>query len=641
MGMFAMKVKIKIVHVFLALLLVTGDSIAKPLQIRNYFCEQSVCEIQNVRATNELEFTRSLGSHVLDIKTMEYRQINFSDYREIRCRDSTFERIPPSLFEKFSRLQVLNASSVGLVEISRDDFRAASYLNILDLSGNMIKSLVNVVFMYLTQLSVIRLSRNQIESIHDGAFEYMSRKLWSIDLSFNKIPKFNENHLINMAKKTTEKLSVDLSQNIIDEIVQSSAVASGNIKLLDLQYNQVKVFELTKLKIAEINLSNNQIENFTVSDVQCLNLNNNKLKDLLIGRTTKSVSAINNEIRELKCDKNSTIEELFLSGNKMTSKVFEQLKYADKLKILDVSENLLGPLNVDSLAELTSLEVLSLGNSSIDKISFGLFSHQKNLRTLNISYNSLGFIDYHMFTSLSNLTTWDISGNNLTKLKDYENFRGIFQQLSSISLDQNHWSCEYLSKMRLNLEKQAIKVANPINPVKTDSNVNGIGCSIKSNPKTENSTLQGGNAKISQDNLISQLNELKSNLTKLQEVLTSIKLNSKNSATSENMATFSGQKLVATQNTFDIQTKNLSLEMLKLKQTIGNVSNVQSNFKTNSAEALAIILIFLVVLITFAAYFLKISLKNIAQKLVQQSEAVRTRSRNSINTIVTFDDSSV
>jgi hypothetical protein len=150
------------------------------------------------------------------------------------------------------------------------------------------------------------------------------------------------------------------------------------------------------------------------------------------------------------------------------------------------------------------------------------------LKVLNIANNDLGFIDYHMFSTLESLTTWDISGNNLTKLKDHETFKEIFPSLTRIGLENNFWNCEYLSKLRLSLEKQGIKIDDAKNLVKNGSSIKGIGCSTATNSRIDQlltdddslKTLEKLNEVIATTNsLIAQVNDIKSNESSFKELI--------------------------------------------------------------------------------------------------------------------------
>lgn len=653
-------------------------------QFKNFVYNGTNIEIQNITSTSELiELLKSVsyyGRRQFD------RELSY--FTAMSLKNTKIEKIPENLFARFSQLQDLDAIDVQLSEINRDDFRSAGFLRNLDLSRNNLASLENVVFMYLKQVSALNLSNNQISSLHDGAFEEMSSNLIDIDLSFNKIEKFKENYFILMVKNAKNFSSINLESNNIDEIEQSnSSDATFSLKLLNLRNNKIKVFESSKMEIVELLLDDNQLERLNIKIVETLSVNNNKLKSLSISETMINVSANGNEIGELKCDKNLSIETLLMSGNKITNEVFLQLKHADKLKILDLSDTMLNVLSIDSFAEMKMLESLSLGNAKIMKISFGLFSHQQNLQFLNISHNDLGFIDYHMFTTLSNLTSWDISGNKLTKLKDYESFHEILPKLSSIGLEDNDWNCEYLSKVRLSLEKQGIKISNPIRPIKNESSIKGLRCSTKSNSRINQlADSDNGEKELEKlneivavvNNLINEVNDLKSNQSVFKEIIFGIqtdllRLKSENfkdqlsTANTTNInevrtiveqmnnMTLERQKLANDQLIHKINEQSLEIakhkmEMEKLLLNAKSFNSFKNQPQTearvdkpasNSTETVLIglVMMLLILLLLLGFQYCKSSLKDKLNRLIH-AKSSSTR-RNSASTIATFDNSSV
>lgn len=626
------------------------------------------------------------SSHYDSYYGQRTRTQQFGEYDEILCNNTKMEKIPAILFNKFTKLTKLTASNVGIEEINRDDFRSAGLLRNLDLSNNKISKLENMIFIYLTALKIVNLSRNEINSIHDGAFEDISASLIDIDLSYNKIEKFNENNLILLGTSSDLTFNLNLENNEIAEIPQSNSSKSSKIKLLNLQNNKIKIFDSSKLEIADLIINNNQLEVLNVIGVETLQADNNKLKKLFINKTMREVSAMNNEIRELNCDKNLSVESLSLSGNEITREMFAKLKDADKLKVLDLSHTMLGVLTVDAFAEMTKLEELNLNNAKIARVFYGIFSHQTSLKVLNIANNNLGFIDYHMFSTLGSLTTWDVSGNNLTKLEDHETFKEIFPNLIKVGLENNSWNCEYLSKLRLSMEKQGIKIDDPKTPVKNDTSVKGIGCSTAANSRINQLSTDDDAKKILEklneviaitNNLITHVNEMKSNESNFKEsifdleqkVFTLKSENFKNQLSTVNATdinevrniveqmnnmTLERQKLANDQLIHKINEQNLEIAKHKvvMEKFLMNVkvddSKVQAqqvvqekSSGPSTSEVMLIMIcctIFILLVVLGVNYFKNFVKSNI---LRMQSTPMRVSRRNSTNTITTLNDSTL
>ena len=592
-----------VVKIILSYILITltlsRSVVSEHMELDKFVFREDSCELQNFSSSSEL--TNILTNLIADHTGFKYTYYNgyryLSHFKEINCINTKLDHLPSMLFEEFSKLKILHASNIELKEIIRDDFKFAEYLTDLDLSKNNLTHLENKIFMHLRNLEKLDLSGNQISSVHDGAFEEISRNISSVDLSYNKIEEFNESHLIALTKNlSADLLIVNLENNCISKISQINSTIFGNekIKLLNLQNNKIKSFESSKLQINELKLNNNQLEKLLfIPTVKFLEVNNNKLKELFIVESMRNVTAINNEIRVLKCDKSLSIEFLNLSGNEITNEVFVELKHADKLKVLDLSNTPLSALRVDSFAEMKSLEKLNLGSTRMMKISFGLFSHQRSLQFLNISHNDLRFIDYHMFTSLSNLKSWDISGNNLTKLKEHEKLREIFPKLTLITLDENNWNCEYLSKLILNLTKQRIKIADPLRPVKNDSSLNGIGCLTHEHLKTNENDDEHSPV------------EMKMTMDQMYNI------------------NFEKQELLNDQLLNKIDEQRLEVAKLRTDQS--------------SVTALEVVLLVIGLLILIALVFITFPhMKNYVKRNLQR---MRSSRQSSVNTIATFENS--
>lgn len=483
----------------------------------NFSCDETLCYLNVSSASELIDDLSSLSTAMLRAgRSYGYHSRNLGFFKTIETRPNTtnLEKIPSKLFEKFYSLQTLTMENSGIEELNREDFKAAGSLKELFLSGNKITRIDNMAFLHLKQLRHIDLSRNQIGLINDGSFEEMSENIQEIDLSFNAIKKFKTSFFTLMGAKTNNSLTINLSNNNISEVEPSNSNNSSIwIERLDLQHNRIKSFDSSDLEIRELFLGHNQLENLKLlPSVEQLDVANNNLPTIFISRLMFHLDASHNQIEALDCDATLTLKVLDLSHNKLTSAAIAQLKHAEHFEVLDLSNNPLGALRMDSFADMTSLATLNLANTQLAKISFGLFSHQQHLRELNIAHNDLGFIDHHMFTSLEELEIWNISGNSIWKLRDHEIFYQTFPNLHSIALEDNHWDCEYLSKLRSKFAKQRIEIMNPLQPVKNESNIKGIGCSVG----TENNGRDAVESEIDDLNVVvaylfEQVNELKAN----------------------------------------------------------------------------------------------------------------------------------
>lgn len=620
------------------------------------FAEAEIhCEVQSFSSVDELEeilttkhqrwstVYKVFYNHDEDLYNTALHEFSF-----VKC---TLDHIPSTFFSSFPNVETLDASGIDLSEIIRDDFKSANYLMFLNLSRNSITHLENKAFMYLSELISVDLSNNKILSIHESAFQESSKMLLKIDLSYNYIDNIGMSHFYVI--KSKNGLQINLANNNISIFTSTEIAENFTIESLDLKNNYLKKLE-------------------SLPKVLRLEVDNNKLKEIHITETMLTVSARNNSITEMKFDKNLTIESLNLAENNLTKEIFFKLKCADKMKSLDLSNTNLGPLDVDSFAEMTVLENLNIANSSLGKISFGLFSHQQNLKSLNISQNNLVFIDYHMFTSLEKLTTWDVSGNKLTKLKDFEHFHDTFPELTLIGLEQNDFSCEYLSKITSSLLKQGIKVKTPHRLEKNDSSIRGISCSTSQQQDKENlfPIVDEPSKKSAEDSillaekiktLMSQVEELRFNETNLINIIVSMKeqqtnLNESyffafkdNSTSRNNVQLLIDQVVNGKMEQLMNKVSEQNEEIIKIKMevekylkaihsdvTFGRSSSLtQENVPpSNGPNTILLVIVFVLA----AAMILILIYPYIKKKFILPRTELRSR-RHSISTITTFDNS--
>ena len=417
-------------------------------------------------------------------------EIYFSRITKIKFEESHFESFPADLSGRLQALSNYDVSGVGLIQIKKDDFANTASLTTLNLSNNNLTSLGNMVFSNMKALTSLNLSRNQIESMHDGAFDECSTLLKTIDLSYNKILTIREDFFIdlqNSAEKYGQIMMLDFNE--ISTIEVTKKQEHIYFELLSLQNNQLSSFDCEKYIIIFLNLRNNNLDSF--DDVKCdcesLLISGNHLKEITITKNLKNLDASNNEITTVKLDpnNNSTIESLNMSKNPNAKIDLDFVKKMKFLKKLDLSDILLGPLQIDAFSNMLSLEELTLKNTGISNIKFGTFSHQKNLTSLDISNNNLKSLNLHMFTGLYKLKSFHISGNNLSTVDNGEAMKASFPQLNEISIHDNNWNCSYLAILVHSFKDNKINVKMPKTPVSNSSHILGIGCTEDSNLKID------------------------------------------------------------------------------------------------------------------------------------------------------------
>ncbi|XP_078040597.1 uncharacterized protein LOC144471915 [Augochlora pura] len=248
---------------------------------------------------------------------------------------------------------------------------------------------------------------------HTQAFEKLS-------LSRNDIVHLSENFL-----KTLKFLkSLDLSENLIEEIYTEKFKDFYKLENLNFSRNNLTVFDTSLLKVLptlltldlshnHINLIKHEIDG-TVTQLSSLNLSHNNISNLP-----------NNFFDSL-----SNLQYLDLSFNKIHNLEYDTLIHLNSLKVVSINNNFLTSLDIikfpKSLTKLSTgynlikeinyalsqIEVLNIEFNCISKVESNITMF-KHLRHLNISGNK---IQYFPNISLKNLTTLDLSYNMLTHI---------------------------------------------------------------------------------------------------------------------------------------------------------------------------------------------------------------------------------
>ena len=112
----------------------------------------------------------------------------------------------------------------------------------------------------------------------------------------------------------------------------------------------------------------------------------------------------------------SSLEELYLNDNKITSMHTDTFKNLSNLKVLDLSNNHLDLNNLSNVFQgLVKLENLNLNNNGITIIKNGPFKDLHELKNLYLSSNQLNLLE-SSFDELANVCFLDLSWNKIAKV---------------------------------------------------------------------------------------------------------------------------------------------------------------------------------------------------------------------------------
>ncbi len=330
---------------------------------------------------------------------------DLAQLRELNLVGCRIGRIPRDAFlglDRLERLTVRTSRGDGdegllpqeLLQVSpqlplvveEGAFAGLPSLQVLDLSGNGLRSLPPSELCSLPELRQLLLSENTfgslrdvVESQDDGCLSKLTR----LDLTGNEVSTLEESDLPRSASANLEELR--LGSNFVGLV--SSLPSSPSLRVLDLGNNRLASLPSGLFSNASAGLTD-------------LQLANNSLAEL--GRGA---------FRGLKF-----LQSLDLSGNSLSALragIFADLK---SLLTLDLGGNQIDSLGDELFASASSLEKLKLEGNRLESLPGGALSSLRRLRTLDLSSNRISAVELPL--SLPSLTHLHLSENRLSDLGD-------------------------------------------------------------------------------------------------------------------------------------------------------------------------------------------------------------------------------
>lgn len=310
--------------------------------------------------------------------------------------------------------------------------------NILNLHGNKITDL-KYGLDHLVHLKMLDLSSNQISAINLPTGLNIS----TLYLQNNRISMLHQRAFENI----TNLNELNLANNGLTHIEHNSFTGIQNLKHLNLSYNNISFLDgITDLEminsldltqslssILEINLT-------LFSDVEELILKENEIK--VLNWTAfhgldklKFLDLSNNLIPYIDSESFPILPGLIklqLNGNQITYITNDALESVSTLKTLTLDRNKLTEINdqaFHSLSKLTDLSISQMDN--LVYLSKDVFSGLKTLQTLTMCQNpKLSFIHIHLFSELDHLNYLNLSFNNISNIPP-----ATFPDLRNLSVD--------------------------------------------------------------------------------------------------------------------------------------------------------------------------------------------------------------
>lgn len=421
-------------------------------------------------------------------------------------------KIENNTLQGLENLKRLELNNNGISTINEDGLRHVTNLERLSLTDNYVKTIEDLQLCDLKRLKYLSLRRNLLKSL-TALYSSCSKHAKHLEMNENTLTiQFKQPPLtyLSIRPTTYDLVELDLSFNQIVDLANSleslqklrvlnvgfnnmvnvSSVSFKQLFMLqklNFTHNQLRTFDtktLSKKQLSHVDLCHNNLEEFELSgpsQLQYLNLGHNKLKALLIGNIP-GLTTLNLAYNQLESLTNESfhnvpkLASLDLAGNNLnltgSSAIFTNLS---TLSYLDLNNNSITELSVETLQGLTRLKTLDLSLNQLSHLELNTFADLINLETLNLSKNSIQSLSYPVLKPLKSLRTLDVGSNKLVHI-EYDVILSNLPRLSNIDIKSNQLTCEDLAQMINFLQQKHIIYTSSEHVENLNQNVAGIPC---------------------------------------------------------------------------------------------------------------------------------------------------------------------
>lgn len=339
--------------------------------------------------------------------------------------------ITGSSFDYLTSMQKLCLTNNSISMLDENLFAKLRHLNVLKLDGNLLSVIGAKIFRNNPELIEIDLSRNALVEIEPDAFMQL-RRVKTINLRWNKcidgsFDDVMDEMLSSLKGKCTKKIARKVFLNCDDD------GDGGDAEMKSCRIDQEIDRDNLPDEIAfHVNGATDEFSGLT--SIEHLTLQGQKVKTLptrLLHRFTglTKLSVLNTETRNFEIDifnGMSQLSEVKFSGNiitRITSTMFNRVdgekdeeKFFSNLRVLDLTDNRIEAIELDSFESLTMLEKLSLSHNKIRSIHDKLFEKLRNLNEVRLDNNLLSIIEMKTFTNNRRLSEIDLTSNSIETL---------------------------------------------------------------------------------------------------------------------------------------------------------------------------------------------------------------------------------
>ena len=321
-------------------------------------------------------------------------------------------------------------------------------LHVLDLTYNKLSTVKFTLKYTFPKLAGLLLNKNNIHVIYENAFTGMN--LRDLGISYNLLKSVPR----TMFYKCRNVVRLDMRNNSLSYIHNDVFQYLHGLLMLNLNNNSLTSATLSNglfdhtTKLMHLDIGNNQLETLDYSmfkglfGLQFLKLSVNRIFKIMpytfksqqslfhLDLSYNLLTALNDNILQGL----GNLTELSFAGNRLVSIEYATLSVVPRLLYLNLTDNRFQSVP-SGLGGLNKLSHLDLSNNHITNISVESFRNLTDLASLLLNDNQIVSLSAHLFKYCNRLLYLELSNNNISNL-DRKTFEDLFL-LMILSLDNN------------------------------------------------------------------------------------------------------------------------------------------------------------------------------------------------------------
>uniref|UniRef100_H3CQX2 LRRCT domain-containing protein n=1 Tax=Tetraodon nigroviridis TaxID=99883 RepID=H3CQX2_TETNG len=296
---------------------------------------------------------------------------------QILCGDGGISYLPRNVSRKVKEFILMSSD---LQYLFSHTLAESTQLTKLVFLNNALRSIHSQAFEHLAELQELEISGNsRLDNLFPGTFEKLGN-LTRLMLNYNAFKSMPP----GMFDSLTQLETLQMRGNILSDLPPFLFRSLCNLFVLDLSLNKLTGSNLTAdtfqnvSRLTELHLEGNNISElpddvfFVLTELKVLNLRGNLL------------TAFSDRVFGFKA---SNLNELNLKGNKL--KQLHPLGGLSSISNLVLSSNKLSSLPEEIFWNLTSLEYLDLSENQLASLPGTIFNGLLGMKTIHLNHNNL------------------------------------------------------------------------------------------------------------------------------------------------------------------------------------------------------------------------------------------------------------